>query len=116
MGSPRSYPRAPTHPRTGSADAGARGATHLLTIGAIGINHVLATAVHGAAAGFGRLASIAAPLCVPPLLDAGGTGLVFGTFAAFFVLGGLATFWLPERRGRSLEDDAGTPGPVAGAD
>ena len=45
----------------------------------------------GAAAGFGRLASIAAPLCVPPLLDAGGTGLVFGTFAAFFVLGALAT-------------------------
>jgi MFS transporter, putative metabolite:H+ symporter len=58
----------------------------------------------GAAAGFGRLASIAAPLCVPPLLDAGGTGLVFATFAAFFVLGGLATRWLPERRGQSLED------------
>jgi len=58
----------------------------------------------GAAAGFGRLASIAAPLCVPPLLDTGGTGLVFATFAAFFVLGGLATRWLPERRGQSLED------------
>lgn len=58
----------------------------------------------GAAAGFGRLASIAAPLCVPPLLDAGGSGLVFGTFAAFFVLGALATWWLPERRGRSLDD------------
>src|SRR3954464_8166542 len=58
----------------------------------------------GAAAGFGRLASIAAPLCVPPLLDAGGTGPVFATFAAFFVLGGLATWWLPERRGQSLED------------
>ena len=58
----------------------------------------------GAAAGFGRLASIAAPLCVPLLLDAGGTGLVFATFAAFFVLGGLATRWLPERRGQSLED------------
>jgi putative MFS transporter len=59
----------------------------------------------GAAAGFGRLASIAAPLCVPPLLTAGGTGLVFGTFAAFFVLGGLASRWLPERRGQALEDD-----------
>jgi putative MFS transporter len=58
----------------------------------------------GAAAGFGRLASIAAPLCVPPLLDVGGTGTVFGTFAAFFVLGGLATWWLPERRGQALED------------
>lgn len=63
----------------------------------------------GAAAGFGRLASIAAPLCVPPLVDAGGTGLVFGTFAAFFVLAALATWGLPERRGRALEDDVATP-------
>src|SRR3712207_9351254 len=30
----------------------------------------------GAAAGFGRIASILAPLCVPPLLDCGGNGLV----------------------------------------
>jgi putative MFS transporter len=59
----------------------------------------------GAAAGFGRLASIAAPLCVPPLLGAGGSGLVFGVFAAFFVVGGLATWGLPERRGRTLEPD-----------
>jgi putative MFS transporter len=58
----------------------------------------------GAAAGFGRLASVAAPLCVPPLLDAGGSGLVFGTFAAFFVLGAIATWGLPERRGQALED------------
>jgi putative MFS transporter len=58
----------------------------------------------GAAAGFGRLASIAAPLCVPLLVDTGGTGLVFGTFAAFFVLGGVATWWLPERRGQALEE------------
>ena len=63
----------------------------------------------GSAAGFGRLASIAAPLCVPPLVDAGGTGLVFGTFAAFFALGALATWGLPERRGRALEDDAPAP-------
>jgi MFS transporter, putative metabolite:H+ symporter len=67
----------------------------------------------GAAAGFGRLASIAAPLCVPPLLDAGGTGLVFGTFAAFFLLGGLATWWLPERRGQTLEDVAGPTAALA---
>src|SRR4051794_8436648 len=58
----------------------------------------------GAAAGFGRLASSAAPLCVPPLLDAGGSGVVVGTFAAFFARGGLAPGWLPERRGRALED------------
>ncbi|WP_324276536.1 MFS transporter [Blastococcus brunescens] len=63
----------------------------------------------GAAAGFGRLASIAAPLCVPPLLAIGGTGMVFGTFAAFFVLGGIATWWLPERRGQALEDVAHDP-------
>ena len=66
----------------------------------------------GAAAGFGRLASIAAPLCVPPLVDAGGTGLVFGTFSAFFVLGALATWGLPERRGESLEDDVRVPSTV----
>ena len=69
----------------------------------------------GAAAGFGRLASITAPLCVPPLLDAGGTGLVFGTFAAFFVLGALATAGLPERRGRALEDTSPGPKGLAGA-
>jgi len=57
----------------------------------------------GAAAGFGRLASIAAPLCVPPLVDAGGTGMVFATFAAFFVLAALAAWRLPERRGQTLE-------------
>jgi putative MFS transporter len=61
----------------------------------------------GAAAGFGRIASIAAPLCVPPLLSAGGNGLVFGTFAAFFVLAALAGWALPERRGESLEAAGG---------
>ncbi|MCF6506901.1 MFS transporter [Blastococcus sp. MG754426] len=60
----------------------------------------------GAAAGFGRLASIAAPLCVPLLVDAGGTGLVFATFAAFFLLAALAAWALPELRGRSLDAEA----------
>jgi len=58
----------------------------------------------GAAAGFGRIASIAAPLCVPPLLDAGGTGLVFGTFAVFFAIAALCTAGLPEGRGHGLDD------------
>jgi putative MFS transporter len=58
----------------------------------------------GAAAGFGRIASILAPLSVPPLLDLGGSGLVFATFAAFFVVAALATFVLPERRGQALDD------------
>jgi len=60
----------------------------------------------GAAAGFGRIASIAAPLCVPPLLRAGGEGLVFGVFAAFFLLAAAAASGLPEQRGRTLEDAA----------
>jgi putative MFS transporter len=58
----------------------------------------------GAAAGFGRIASILAPLCVPPLLELGGSGLVFGTFAAFFVIAAAAALGLPERRGQSLEE------------
>ena len=58
----------------------------------------------GAAAGFGRIASILAPLSVPLLQRLGGTGAVFGTFAAFFVLGALAAWALPERRGQALED------------
>jgi putative MFS transporter len=58
----------------------------------------------GAAAGFGRIASILAPLSVPPLLEIGGTGLVFGLFAAFLLLGALATAGLPERKGEALEE------------
>ncbi len=73
----------------------------------------------GAAAGFGRIASILAPLSVPPLLTLGGSGLVFGTFAAFFVVAAIATFGLPERRGEALEDtpvaeDVDQPGWSAG--
>ena len=50
---------------------------------------------------------------MPPLLDLGGSGLVFTTFAAFFLIGAIATFGLPERRGEALED-AGV-GATAGA-
>ena len=66
----------------------------------------------GAAAGFGRLASIAAPLCVPPLVDAGGTGLVFGVFAGFFALAALASLALPERRGHALEHTPAVPATI----
>ncbi len=59
----------------------------------------------GWAAGFGRLASILAPFSVPPLREAGGTGLVFLSFAAFFVIGAVAVWGLPERRGRRLTDE-----------
>lgn len=58
----------------------------------------------GWAAGVGRIASILAPLAVPFLRDAGGTAVLFGVFAAFFVVAALSSFWLPERRGAALED------------
>lgn len=65
------------------------------------------TAVRGTgagwAAGFGRIASILAPLAVPVLREAGGTELVFLVFAAAFVLAGAAALALPERRGQALE-------------
>mgnify|MGYP001476170574 FL=1 len=58
----------------------------------------------GAAAAFGRIASILAPLLVPFLLDAGDTVLVFGVFAAAFVVAAVAAFTLPERKGAALEE------------
>ncbi|WP_338538680.1 MFS transporter [Janibacter terrae] len=61
----------------------------------------------GAAAGFGRLASIAAPLTVPVLLERGGADgdvIVFSLFAAAFVVAAAAAFLLPETRGRELLD------------
>jgi putative MFS transporter len=58
----------------------------------------------GWAAGFGRIASILAPLAVPPLLAAGGSAAVFGTFAAFFGLAIVGALMLPEWRGRNLDD------------
>jgi putative MFS transporter len=60
----------------------------------------------GWAAGFGRIASIIAPLCVPPLLNAGGSEAVFGTFAAFFGVAIVGALLLPEWKGRHLEEDA----------
>ena len=59
----------------------------------------------GAAAGFGRIASILAPLSVPFLLErGGGEALVFGLFAAAFVIAAVAAFvLLPERKGLALE-------------
>ncbi|NHC43743.1 MFS transporter [Motilibacter aurantiacus] len=67
----------------------------------------------GAAAGFGRIASILAPLAVPPLREAGGNGLVFAVFAVFFLLAAGASWLLPERRGTRLEDaEAGAGAPL----
>lgn len=58
----------------------------------------------GSAAAFGRIASILAPLSVPWLVGAGGTGLVFAVFGAAFVLAAGAALALPEWRGRSLQE------------
>ncbi|GAB2516149.1 Putative niacin/nicotinamide transporter NaiP [Corynebacterium atrinae] len=57
----------------------------------------------GAAAGFGRLASISAPLIVPPLLLFGGSVLLFGLFAVSFAIAALTTLTLPEQRGKVLD-------------
>jgi MFS transporter, putative metabolite:H+ symporter len=56
----------------------------------------------GAAAAFGRIAAMVAPLVVPPLLAAGGRPLVFATFAIAFVVATVGALFLPERRGQAL--------------
>ncbi|TFD27387.1 MFS transporter [Cryobacterium lyxosi] len=58
----------------------------------------------GWAAGSGRIAAILAPLAVPLLREAGGTGLLFAVFAGFFVVAALGTFGLPEKRGQALAE------------
>jgi putative MFS transporter len=58
----------------------------------------------GWAAGVGRIASVIAPLTVPPLREAGGTGLLFGVFAAVFVVAALGALALPELRGTTLDE------------
>lgn len=58
----------------------------------------------GAAAGFGRIASIIAPLLVPGLVAVGGGSIVpvFTVFAIAFAIAAGAALVLPEQRGRSL--------------
>jgi len=58
----------------------------------------------GSATAFGRLASILAPLLVLPLRGTVGTTGVFATFAAAFGMAMVAAWFLPELRGRQLED------------
>lgn len=58
----------------------------------------------GWAAGFGRIASIIAPLLVPVMLAAGGSGLTFAVFAVFFVIAAAATWGLVDRKGEALDD------------
>ncbi|MDO5033211.1 MFS transporter [Corynebacterium sp.] len=56
----------------------------------------------GAAAGFGRVASIIAPLIVPVILHSAGAGWLFALFAAAFAIAAAAAFALPEQRGKAL--------------
>ena len=56
----------------------------------------------GAAAGFGRLASIIAPMLVPLLVSTTNAAMVFAVFAAAFALAAVAAFTLPEGRGKPL--------------
>ncbi|MGZ0067438.1 MFS transporter [Microbacterium arborescens] len=58
----------------------------------------------GWAAGMGRIASILAPLSVPPLLLWGGAPVLFVVFAIFFVLAAAGAWGLVDRRGVSLDD------------
>ena len=58
----------------------------------------------GAAAAFGRLASIIAPFLVPALVLAGGQWLAFGVFALAFAVAAAAAFTLPEQRGKALAE------------
>ncbi|NRD25206.1 MFS transporter [Frigoribacterium sp. VKM Ac-2836] len=58
----------------------------------------------GWAAGVGRIASIAAPLSVPPLIALGGPPTLFVVFGAVFVVGAVAATMLPELRGTRLAE------------
>ncbi|WP_218192275.1 MFS transporter [Brachybacterium avium] len=58
----------------------------------------------GAAAAFGRIASMLAPFLVPVFLVAGGQVFVFAAFSVFFLLAAAAAFTLPEQRGKALAE------------
>lgn len=57
----------------------------------------------GWAASVGRIASIAAPLAVPPLLIFGGTTVLFLVFGVVFLIAAAGAFALPELKGVPLE-------------
>ena len=56
----------------------------------------------GAAAGFGRIASIISPLIVPPILASAGQPWLFVLFASAFAIAAIAAFTLPENKGKAL--------------
>lgn len=58
----------------------------------------------GAAAGFGRIASIIAPLSVPLFMGIGGIGFTFAVLAAWFLVAAGAAWTLHETKGMTLEN------------
>ena len=56
----------------------------------------------GSAAGFGRIASIIAPLIVPPLLAFGGLPSLFALFGTAFAIATIAAWLLPENKDLAL--------------
>jgi MFS transporter, putative metabolite:H+ symporter len=64
------------------------------------------TALRGTGAGWaasvGRIASIAAPLAVPPLLALGGATVLFSAFGIVFVVAAVGALALPELKGTAL--------------
>ncbi len=58
----------------------------------------------GAAAAFGRIAAMLAPLSVPVLLGLGGKQVVFGVFTAAFLLATAAATLLPDKRNQVLDE------------
>lgn len=56
----------------------------------------------GAAAGFGRIASIIAPLLAPVLVAQGGNALAFAVFAVAFGVAAVASLLLPEMRREAM--------------
>ncbi|MGJ6980902.1 MFS transporter [Aestuariimicrobium soli] len=58
----------------------------------------------GAAAAFGRIASMIAPLSVPIMLANGGLPTIFTVFAAAFVVAAVAAVFLPEYKNRELTE------------
>lgn len=58
----------------------------------------------GWAAGVGRIASIVAPLSVPPMIAVGGIALAFVVFAVFFAIAAAAAWGLIDTRGVALDE------------
>lgn len=56
----------------------------------------------GAAAAFGRIAAMIAPLSIPYLVPVGGRPLAFGAFAVAFLLATVGSLFLPERKNAEL--------------